>query len=32
MTRRFEKNGESLGDIKHIAINSTGKKISIISE
>lgn len=32
MTRRFEKNGESLGDIKHISINCTGKKIGIIAE
>lgn len=32
MTWRFEKNGESLGDIKHIAINCSGKKISIVAE
>jgi len=32
MTRRFEKNGESLGDIKHISINCSGKKIAIIAE
>ena len=32
MTWRFERNGETLGDIKHISINGTGKKISIVAE
>ena len=32
MTRKFEKNGESLGEIKQIALNADGKKISIIAD
>jgi len=32
MSWRFEKNGDSLGDIKHISINCSGKKIAIIAE
>jgi len=32
MSRRFEKNGEPLGDIKQISMNITGKKIAIVAE